>query len=68
MRVGFVAFVFAVCGACIFAISQPPAPVEPQVVAAQIDFDALHTQAVAALEMLQQSHERQAIVASALEF
>jgi hypothetical protein len=68
MRVRFVALVFAVCGACLFAIPQPPAPAEPQIAAAQIDFDALHIQAAAALEVLQQSHERQAIIASVLEF
>jgi hypothetical protein len=67
MRIGFVALVFAVCGACIFAIPQPPAPAEPLIAAPQIDFDALHTQAVAALEKLQQS-QGQAIIASALEF
>ncbi len=68
MRVSFVALIFAVCGACLLAIPQPPAPAKPQIAAAQIDFDALHMQAVAALENLQQSQERQAIVASALEF
>ena len=68
MRLRFLALVFAVCGACLFAIRLPPVPAEPQIADVQIDFDALHAQATAALEELQQSHERQASVVSALEF
>jgi hypothetical protein len=68
MRVRYLTIVAAVCGACIFAIPETPMPVDSQIAAAKIDFDALHTQAVAALEKLQQSHEGQAIVARALEF
>jgi hypothetical protein len=67
MRVRFVTLVFAVCGACLFAIPQPPAPAEPQIAATQIDFDALHAKAISALEKLQQLNERQPSVASALE-
>jgi hypothetical protein len=68
MRVRFVALVFAVCGACLFTIPQPPVPAEPQTAEVQNDFEALHAQATAALEQLQQSHERQASVVSAVEF
>jgi hypothetical protein len=56
----------AACALCLLALPQPPAPVEPQVAAAQIDFDALHAQAQGALEALQRSHEpRLASAASA---
>jgi hypothetical protein len=50
----------------LFAIPQPPAPAEP--VPEQIDFDALHAQASAAMTALQQSPERPATLASATEF
>ena len=66
MRKRFVALAFAVCGACLFAIPQSPA--EPQIAAAQIDFAALHIQAIETLANLQQSQDRQAIVANTLEF
>jgi hypothetical protein len=58
MRAGFIALTIAICVAVVFAFPQPTAPVEPQQTVAQIDFDALHAQAAAALEALQQSHER----------
>ena len=45
------------CGACLFATPRSLAPAEPQQAEA-IDFDALHAQATAALETLQQSRER----------
>jgi hypothetical protein len=58
MRIRFIALTLAVCGVCLFAIPQSPAPAEPQQAAAQIDFDALHAQAADALTVLQLSHER----------
>ena len=57
MRVCFVAVAFAVCSACPFAMTHPPAPAKPQQ-AEVIDFDALRAKATSALEMLQQSRER----------
>jgi hypothetical protein len=68
MRVRLFLLSVAVCGACLFAVAQPPAPAEPQQVARQIDFDALHAQAAAALTALQQSHDGPATLASAVEF
>jgi hypothetical protein len=65
MRVRFL-LVAAACALGLLALPQPPVPAEPQVAAAQIDFDALHAEARGALEALQQSHEpRLASAASA---
>lgn len=44
------------------------APVERQATVAQIDFDALHSQANAALEKLRQSQDRRMAQASAAVF
>jgi hypothetical protein len=57
MRMRFVVLSLAVCGAGLFAAPQSPAPAEPEQ-AEVIDFVALRAQATAALETLQQSHER----------
>jgi len=57
MRLRLVAVTVIACGACLFATPQSPAPADPQQAEA-IDFDALHAQAAAALEALQQSQER----------
>ena len=43
---------------CLFVLPPPVTPAEPQVAATNIDFDALHSQATAALEILQNSHQR----------
>lgn len=65
MRVRFL-LLAAACALGLLALPQPPAPAEPQVAAALIDFDGLHVQARGALEALQQSHEpRLASAASA---
>ncbi len=63
MRVRYL-LVAAACAFCLLALPQPPAPAEPQVSAAQIDFDALRAEAKGALDALQQSREPQ--VASAV--
>jgi hypothetical protein len=55
MRVRFF-LVAAACALCLLALPRQPVPAEPQVAAAQIDFDALHAQAKGALEALRQSH------------
>ena len=56
MRIRLIAATFAVCTASIFGMPQSPAPAEPQRAEA-IDFDALHAQASAALDALQQLRE-----------
>jgi hypothetical protein len=57
MHMRLFAVTLAVCGACLLATPQSPAPAEPQQVEV-IDFEALRAQATAAMETLQQSHER----------
>jgi len=57
MRLRFIVATLAVCAACVFDIPQSRAPAEPQRAEA-IDFDALHAEAAAALNGLQQSRER----------
>jgi hypothetical protein len=57
MRVRVVALTLAVCGACLFAAPQSPAPAETQQAEA-IDFNALHAQAMDAMTALQLAHER----------
>ena len=67
MRVRVVALTFAVCGACLFAVPQSPAPAEPQQAEA-IDFNALHAQAMDAMTTLQLAHERRVAAAVGEEF
>ena len=62
MRIRLIAAAFAVCTSSVFGIPQSPAPAELKQ-AESIDFDALRTQAAAALGALQQLHEHR--VASA---
>ena len=42
---------------CLFVLPAPVTPADPQVAAINIDFDALHSQAAAALETLKNSHQ-----------
>lgn len=67
MRVRYF-LVATTCALCLLALPQPPAPAEPQVSAAQIDFDALRAEARGALEALQQSHEPQLASAASAAF
>jgi hypothetical protein len=67
MRLHLVALSLTVCGACLFAVPQAPAPADPQQVEA-IDFDALRAQARAALETLQQSQEHRLTSAASTAF
>jgi hypothetical protein len=67
MRVHLVALSLAVCGACLFAVPRVLAPAEPQQTEA-IDFDALRTQARAALETLQQPQEHHLASAASTPF
>ena len=58
MPARFVAVAALVCGVCLLSVPRSTMPAEPQETAAQIDFDALHAQAAAALETLQHAQER----------
>jgi hypothetical protein len=67
MQVRF--FLVAVaCALSLLALPQPPAPAEPQVSAAQIDFDALRAEANGALDALRQASQRQAALDVPVEF
>ncbi len=67
MQVRFLVVAIA-CAFCLLALPQPPAPAEPQVSAAEIDFDALHAEAKGALEALQQPHEPRVASAASAAF
>ena len=67
MRVHYF-LVAAACAFCLLAFPQPPVPAETQIVAAQIDFDALHAEAKGALEALQHPSQRQASLDISVEF
>jgi hypothetical protein len=67
MQVRFLVVAIA-CALCLLALPQPPAPAEPQVSAAEIDFDALHAEAKGALEALQQRHEPRVASAASAAF
>jgi hypothetical protein len=67
MRVRFIALTLAVCEAFLVAIPLSREPAEPQQ-AEMIDFDALRMQAAAALETLQQLHERRLASVAATAF
>jgi hypothetical protein len=58
MRARLIVLSLAVCGACLSAVPQAPAPAESQQAAEVINFNALRAQAIVALEALQQSRER----------
>lgn len=68
MRIYLLPFALLVCGAWASAMVELPVPVERQDTVAQIDFDALHSQANSAMEKLRQSHERRMASASAAAF
>jgi hypothetical protein len=56
------------CGAALSAIAELTVPLEQKIAVAEIDFDALHSQANAALEKLRQSQDRRMAPASAAVF
>ncbi len=60
--------VAAACALCLLAVSQPPAPAEPQVSVTQIDFDALRAEARGALEALQHPSQQQVALDIPAEF
>jgi hypothetical protein len=67
MRVRYF-LVAAACAFCLLALSQPPAPAEPQVSVTQIDFEALRAEASGALEALRQPAHRQVALDLPVEF
>ena len=68
MRLYLLPFVLLAGGAWASAMTELPAPAERQDTVALIDFDALHSQANAALEKLRQSQDRRMASASAAVF
>ena len=68
MRIYLLPFAVLACGAWASATAEKPVPVERQDTLAQIDFDALHSQANTALEKLRQSQDRRMAPASAAVF
>ena len=60
--------ILVVCGTALSALAEMSVPAERQEIVAQIDFDALHNQANAALEQLRQSQDRRQASASAAVF
>ncbi len=60
--------ILVVCGIALSAIAEMSVPAERQEIVAQIDFDALYSQANAALEKLRQSRESSMAPASEAVF
>ena len=65
MKMYLLPFALLACGAWASAMAELPTPIERQDTVAQIDFDALHSQAYSALEKLRQSHDRRMASTSA---
>ena len=68
MRLYLLPVILVVCGTALSAIAEMSVPAERQEIVAQIDFDALHNQASAALEQLRQSRDRRIASTSAAVF
>ena len=68
MRLYMLPVILVVCGTALSAIAEMSVPAERQEIVAQIDFDALRSQANAALEQLRQSQERRTTPASVAVF
>jgi hypothetical protein len=68
MRLYMLPIILVVCGTALSAIAEMSVPAQRQEIVAQIDFDALHSQANAALQQLRQSRDRQMEQASAAVF
>ena len=58
MRLYLLPVILVACGTALSALAEMSVPVQRQEFVAQIDFDALHNQANAALDQLRQSRER----------
>lgn len=59
MRLYLLPLILVVCGTALSALAEMSVPAERQEIVAQVDFDALRSQANAALEKLRQSRDRQ---------
>ena len=68
MRLYLLPVILVVCGTALSALAEMSVPAERQEIVARIDFDALHSQANAALEQLRQSRERRMASARAAVF
>ena len=68
MRIYMMPVILVVCGTALSALAELSVPAQRQEIVAQIDFDALHSQANAALEQLRQSRERRMAPDSAAVF
>jgi hypothetical protein len=68
MRIYLLPFALLAGGAWASALAELPVSIERQDTVAQIDFDALHSQASTALERLRQSQDRRMASASAAVF
>ena len=68
MKMYLLPFALLAGGVLASAMAELPAPVERQATVAQIDFDALHSQANTALEKLRQSQDRRMASAGAAVF
>jgi hypothetical protein len=68
MRIYLLPLMLVACGTALSAMAELTVPLEQQIAVAQIDFDALHSQANAALEKLRQSQDRRMAQASAAVF
>jgi hypothetical protein len=63
MRVRYLAVAALACTLSLLVMPQSTETAEPQKTVAQVDFDALHAQANAALETLRQSQQRRLALA-----
>jgi hypothetical protein len=68
MRIYLLPFALLAVGAWASAMAELPAPIERQDTVAQIDFDALHSQAYSAMEKLRQSRDRRMASSNATVF
>jgi hypothetical protein len=68
MRLYMLPVILVVCGTALSAIAEMSVPAARQEIVAQIDFDALRSQANAALEQLRQSQDRRITPASVAVF
>ena len=68
MRLYLLPVILVVCGTALSALAEMSVPAERQEIVARIDFDALHSQANAAMEQLRQSQDRRMVSASTAVF
>ena len=68
MKTRLLPVALVLCGACLFALTRTPTPAEQQIVAAEIDFVALHAQANGALDKLRQLSDQRVAMAGNAAF